>query len=130
MKRIILTVIFVILFGWISYTMLYNGFSGVKNMSIQTYNGSFEDIEPVTNPKIITTVTGILNRANKITHTQYKIAVEPTYKIKLVYKDTKEVLYVHEGFDTNETLISSDSRDHYFKINQNQTDSIVQLLSK
>ena len=130
MKKIILTVLFVILFGWISYSMLYNGFSGVKRMTIQAYDKSFDDVKPVTDPESITTVTGILNRSNKITGTQYKLATEPTYKMKLVYQETEEILYLHEGFDTDETLISSDSRDHYYKINQKQKDTIVQLLSK
>ncbi|PFA62966.1 hypothetical protein CN378_18165 [Bacillus sp. AFS015802] len=130
MKKIILIVLFVILVGWISYSMLYNGFSGVKSMTIQPYDESFDDVKPVTDPEIISTVTGILNRSNKITHTQYKLAEEPTYKLKLVYQDTEEILYVHEGFDVNETLISSDSRNHDYKIDQKQTDTIVQLLSK
>ena len=130
MKRTILTFIFIILFGFISYSKLYNGFSGVKSISIQEYDKTFEGAEEITDQEIIATVTGILNRSNKITNTHYKLAVQPTYKIQLEYKETKEVLYLHEGFDTNETLISSDSRDHFFKINQKQTDKIVQLLLK
>ncbi|WGG46559.1 hypothetical protein [Rossellomorea sp. DA94] len=130
MKKIILTVLFVLLFGLISYSMLYNGFTGVKSMTIQTYDESFDEVKPVTDPEIISTVTGILNRSNKITHTRYKIAIEPTYKLKLVDQKSEEILYLHEGFDKNETLISSDRREHYYKINQKQTDKIVQLLSK
>ncbi len=99
-------------------------------MTIQTYDKSFDGVKSVTDPESITTVTGILNRSNKISHTQFKLATEPTYKIKLVYQETEEILYLHEGFDTDETLISSDSRDHYYKISQKQTDTIVQLLSK
>ncbi|MCA1060339.1 hypothetical protein LCL96_15475 [Rossellomorea aquimaris] len=99
-------------------------------MTIQEYDETFEDDEKITDQEIIATVTGILNRSNKITNTHYKLAVQPTYKLQLEYKETKEVLYLHEGFDTNETLISGDSRDHYYKINQKQTDKIVQLLLK
>ncbi|CAN7529048.1 hypothetical protein [Rossellomorea sp. LjRoot5] len=130
MKRIIMTIIFVILVGFISYSMLYNGFSGVKSITIQEYDESFEGAEPVTDHEIISTVTGILNRSNKISNTHYKLAVEPTYKIKLEYKEDKEVLYIHEGFDTNETLISSDRNEDYYKIKQKQTNTIVQLLLK
>ena len=46
MKRILLTVIFVILFGFISYSILYNGFSGVQSITIQEYDESFESAEP------------------------------------------------------------------------------------
>ncbi|UTE78522.1 hypothetical protein [Rossellomorea sp. KS-H15a] len=128
MKKNILTVLFVIAFGWISYSVLYNGFSGVKSMTIQEYDRTFDDAEKVTDHEVISTVTGILNRSNKITDVHYKLAVEPTYKIQLEYQETEEVLYLHEGFDTNETLISSDRSEHYYKINQKQTDTIVQLL--
>ena len=87
-------------------------------------------LNQVTDEEIIATVTGILNRSNKLFNTHYKLAVEPTYKIKLEDNEAEEVLYIHEGFDTNETLISSDSSDHYYKINQKQTDTIVKLLLK
>ncbi|MCR8848084.1 hypothetical protein NQ095_06675 [Rossellomorea sp. SC111] len=130
MKRICLPVLFVIVFGWISYSVLYNGFSGVKSMTIQEYDRTFDDAEKVTDHEVISTVTGILNRSNKISNLHYKLAVEPTYKIKLEYKETEEILYLHEGFDINKTLISSDSSEHYFKVNQKQTDTIIQLLSK
>ncbi|PFG07679.1 hypothetical protein [Bacillus sp. es.034] len=128
MKKIILTVLFVIVFGWISYSVLYNGFSGVKSMTIQEYDSTFEDAEKVTDQEVISTITGMLNRSDKITNVHYKLAVEPTYKLQLEYKETDEILYLHEGFDTNETLISSDRSEHYYKINQKQTDTIVQLL--
>jgi hypothetical protein len=130
MKKIILTVLFVILFGLISFSMLYNGFSGVKSMTLQTYDESFDEVQPVKDPEVISTVTGILNRSNKITHTHFKIATEPTYKLKLVDQEREEILYLHEGFDKDETLITGDHREHYYKINQKQTDKIVQLLSK
>lgn len=130
MKRIMLTVLFVIVFGWISYSVLYNGFSGVKSMTIQEYDRTFDDAEKVTDHEVISTVTGILNRSNKITNVHYKLTVEPAYKLQLEYKETDEILYLHEGFDNNETLISSDRSEHYYKINQKQTDTIVQLLLK
>ncbi|QHE60439.1 hypothetical protein FHE72_04815 [Rossellomorea vietnamensis] len=131
MKKTILTVLFVIAFGWISYSVLYNGFSGVKSMTIQKeYDRTFDDAEKVTDHEVIATVTGILNRSNKITNVHYKLAVEPTYKIQLEYMETDEILYLHEGFDNNETLISSDRSEHYYKINQKQKDTIVQLLLK
>jgi hypothetical protein len=130
MKKTILTILFVIVFGWISYSVLYNGFSGVKSMTIQEYDSTFDDAEKVTDQETISTITGILNRSNKITNVHYKLAVEPTYKIQLEYQETEEILYLHEGFDTNETLISSDRSEHYYKINQKQTDTIVQLLLK
>ncbi|MCC5804083.1 hypothetical protein [Rossellomorea vietnamensis] len=63
--------------------MLYNGFSGVKSMTIQAYDSTFDDAEKVTDQEIISTVTGILNRSNKISNVHYKLAVEPTYKIQL-----------------------------------------------
>ncbi|MGG3914404.1 hypothetical protein [Rossellomorea vietnamensis] len=128
MKKIILTVLFVIVVGWISYSVLYNGFSGVKSMTIQEYDSTFEDAEKVTDQEVISTITGMLNRSDKITNVHYKLAVEPTYKLQLEYKETDEILYLNEGFDTNETLISSDRSEHYYKINQKQTDTIVQLL--
>jgi hypothetical protein len=130
MKKIILTVLFVILFGLISFSMLYNGFSGVKSMTLQTYDESFDEVQPVKDPEVISTVTGILNRSNKITRTHFKIATEPTYKLKLVDQEREEILYLHEGFDKDETLITGDNREHYYKMNQKQTDKIVQLLSK
>jgi hypothetical protein len=130
MKKTILTVLFVIVFGVISYSVLYNGFFGVKSMTIQESDRTFDDAEKVTDHEVIATVTGILNRSNKITNVHYKLAVEPTYKIQLEYMETDEILYLHEGFDNNETLISSDRSEHYYKINQKQTDTIVQLLLK
>jgi hypothetical protein len=129
MKRKIIIFTVVALFCLMGYSLLYNGFFGVKSITIQENDKSFEDGKKTTDKEIIGTITGILNRANKITNTHYSLAIEPTYKIQLEYKDkNKEVLYFYEGFDTNETLIASDISNNYYKINEKQTKKIIQLL--
>jgi hypothetical protein len=131
MKRKVIIFTVVTIFCFIGYSMFYNGFSGVKSVTIQENDKSFEDGKKTTDKEIIGTITGILNRSNKITHTEYKLAIEPKYKIQLEYKDTsKEVLHLYEGFNKNETLISSDKSNNYYKINEKQTKKIIQLLLK
>ncbi|MEI5907247.1 hypothetical protein WAK64_09275 [Bacillus spongiae] len=127
-KRVVIITV-IALFCFIGFTMFYNGFSGVQSVMIQEYNHSFEEGKKVTDQEIIGTVTGILNRANKITNTQYKLAIEPNYRIQLEYKnEEKEVLLLYEGFDQNESLISTDRSNNYYKLNKKQTKSMVQLL--
>ncbi|MCA1065354.1 hypothetical protein QTG56_07200 [Rossellomorea sp. AcN35-11] len=129
MKKKLIISIIVALFCLMGYSMFYNGFFRVESISIQENDQSFKDGKKTTDKVIVRTITGILNRANKISKTHYKMAIEPTYKIQLEYKDqNKEVLYIYEGFDTNETLIASDNSNNYYKINEKQTKKIIQLL--
>ncbi|MGM9923763.1 MAG: hypothetical protein ACI35R_05895 [Bacillus sp. (in: firmicutes)] len=129
MKRKVIIFTTVALFCFMGYSMLYNGFSGVKSINIQEYDNSFEDVNKTTDKEIVAEITGILNRSNKITKTRYELVSEPKYKIQLEYKDNnKEVLYFYEGFDNDETLITSDSSTNYYKINEKQTKKIFQLL--
>jgi hypothetical protein len=108
MKRKVIIFTAVALFCLLCYSMFFNGFIGVKSITIQESDKSFEDGKKTSDKEIIGTVSGILNRSNKITNTHYSLAIDSTYKIQLVYKDNdKEVLYFYEGFDTNETLIAS-----------------------
>ncbi|MEG0471017.1 MAG: hypothetical protein RR588_01660 [Solibacillus sp.] len=113
----------------IGYSMLFNGFSGVESINIQEFDQSFQDNEKKTDKEIVAEITGILNRSNKITNTQYELESKPKFKIQLEYKDkNKEILYLHEGFSKDETLISSDISPDYYKINEKQTKKILQLL--
>jgi hypothetical protein len=129
MKRKVIIFTVVTLFCLLCYSMFFNGFIGVKSITIQESDKSFEDGKKTADKEIIGTVSGILNRSNKITNTHYSLAIDSTYKIQLVYKDNdKEVLYFYEGFDTNETLIASDISNDYYKINEKQTKKIIQLL--
>ncbi|MEG9298380.1 hypothetical protein V6B33_18090 [Mangrovibacillus sp. Mu-81] len=129
MKRKVIIFTVVALFCLLCYSMFFNGFIGVKSITIQESDKSFEDGKKTADKEIIGTVSGILNRSNKITNTHYSLAIDSTYKIQLVYKDNdKEVLYFYEGFDTNETLIASDISNDYYKINEKQTKKIIQLL--
>jgi hypothetical protein len=129
MKRKVIIFTIIALFCFIGYSMLFNGFSGVKSITIQEYDKTFEDDKKKTDKEIVAEITGILNRANKITNTQYELATEPKYKIQLEYKDkNKEVLYFYEGFANNVTLISSDISPNYYKISEKQTKKIFQLL--
>jgi hypothetical protein len=129
MKRKVIIFTVLALFCLLCYSMFFNGFIGVKSITIQESDKSFEDGKKTADKEIIGTVSGILNRSNKITNTHYSLAIDSTYKIQLVYKDNdKEVLYFYEGFDTNETLIASDISNDYYKINEKQTKKIIQLL--
>jgi hypothetical protein len=129
-RKVIFFTIVVALFCIIGYSLLYNGFSGVKSLTIQEYDKPLEDGKKTTDKEVIDIIVGILNRSNKVTNTHYKLAVEPIYKIQIDYKDKnkKEVLYFIEGFDKNQTLISSDINSNYYKINKKQTKKIFNLL--
>jgi hypothetical protein len=96
-------------------------------MTIQKYDEAFEDGKTITDKGKIATITGILNKANQL-NAEYKIATEPRYKIQLIYKDkSTEVIYVIEKFGKNKTLLSSNKKG-YYKINDKQTQKILELL--
>lgn len=126
MNKIFLLIIFVILIV-ISFTMFYNGFSKIEEITIQKYDEVFEYGKTTSDKRTIAAVTGILNRANDLNET-YKLAGKPTYKIQLIYKDKSvEVIDIYENFDKNATLLSSD-KNGYNKISDNQTQKLFELL--
>ena len=127
MKKIIIYSIIAILLGALGFSFFYNGFSGIQSMTIQKYDEPFSEGNITTDKKKIKTITGILNRSNRITD-KYKLAHNPDYQIQLKYKDDKtEVLYIHKNFGKDTTLIVSDVRDSY-KVNGKQTNKILDLL--
>ncbi|WP_108670418.1 hypothetical protein [Peribacillus acanthi] len=127
-KITVLIVIFFLCF--IGFTMFYNGFLGIESITIQKEDEPFQEGKVITDKDKIAIITGILNRANHITHTAYKLAIKPTYKIQLTYKDkSTEVLYVIENFDKDITLLDSDQGD-YYKISEKQMKKILELLLK
>lgn len=126
MKKIVLLIIFVILIV-ISFNMFYNGFSKIEEITIQKYDEVFEYGKTTSDRRAIAAVTGILNRANDLNE-EYKLAGKPTYKIQLIYKDKSvEVIDIYENFGKNETLLSSD-KNGYYKISDNQTQKLFELL--
>lgn len=126
MKKIFILILFVIIIV-IGFNMFYNGFSKIEEITIQKYDEAFEYGKTTSDKRKIAAVTGILNRANDLNET-YKLAGEPTYKIQLIYKDkSKEVIDVLENFDKEETLLSSD-KNGYYKISDNQTHKLFDLL--
>lgn len=126
MKKIVLLIIFVILIV-ISFNMFYNGFSKIEEITIQKYDEVFEYGKTTSDRRAIAAVTGILNRANDLNET-YKLAGKPTYKIQLIYKDKSvEVIDIYGNFGKNETLLSSD-KNGYYKISDNQTQKLFELL--
>ncbi|RDI45670.1 hypothetical protein DFR59_102302 [Falsibacillus pallidus] len=129
MKRKVNISIFVIIFSIICYSIFFNGFFGVNSIEIQESDKSYNAGIKTTDKKQIAEIMGILNRANKITFTKYKIAGKSKYKIQLEYRDkTKENLHFYENFGKNTTLITSNKCSCYYKINSRQTKKIFQLL--
>ena len=129
MKKIIIYSIIAILLGALGFSFFYNGFSGIQSITIQKYDEPFSKGNITTDKKKIKTITGILNRSNRITD-NYELAHNPYYKIQLKYKDDKtEILYIHKNFDQDTTLIVSDIRDNY-KVNGKQINKILDLLLK
>lgn len=128
MKKNILILIMLVFIFVLGFNMFYNGFSKIESMSIQKYDEAFEDGKTTTDKGKIATITGILNKANHLKNEEYKIATEPRYKIQLIYKDkSMEVIDVIEKFGKNKTLLSS-NKNGYYKINDKQTQTIVDLL--
>ncbi|MGE7023565.1 hypothetical protein [Solibacillus cecembensis] len=127
MKKAIIYSIIAIFVSAFGFSFFYNGFSGIQSMTIQKYDEPIEKGKITTDKEKIKTITGILNRSNRVTK-NYEFAYNYDYKIQLKYKDDKtEVLYVHKNFGTNTTLFVSDVCDSY-KINNKQTNKIVNLL--
>ena len=129
MKKKILILIMIVFIFVIGFNMFYNGFSEIESMTIQKYDEPFEDGKTTTDKEKIATITGILNRANHLPkNIEYKLAGEPTYKIQLIYNDKNtEVIHVYENFDKNTTLLIS-NENGYYKINEKQTQKILELL--
>ncbi|RLQ94653.1 hypothetical protein [Falsibacillus albus] len=125
MRRYIIMVVFASLLCLIDYACLYNGFSGIESISIQKDDHSKTTMDHGK----ISSITGILNRADHEPYTVYKLAVQPTYNIHLSYKDKPtEKLTIHKDFGTHTSLIKSDAKDGYFKVNKKQTEKILNLL--
>ncbi|WP_433750758.1 hypothetical protein [Falsibacillus pallidus] len=129
MKRKVSISIFVILLCIMTYSIFFNGFFGVNSIEIQESDKLYQAGIKTTDKKEMAEITGILNRANKLTLTKYKLAGKPKYNIHLEYRDkTKEDLHFYENFDKNTTLITSNKCSCYYKINSRNTKKIFQLL--
>ncbi|ATP40362.1 hypothetical protein CSE16_10060 [Solibacillus sp. R5-41] len=127
MKKTIIYSFIAILVCALGFSFFYNGFSGIQSMTIQKYDEPIEKGKITTDKEKIKTITGILNRSNRVT-ANYELVYPHDYKIQLKYKDGKtEVLYVNKNFGLNITLFVSDVRDSY-KINDKQTKKILDLL--
>ena len=127
MKKTIIYSFIAILVVALVFSFFYNGFSGIQSMTIQPYDKLIKEGKITTDKEKIKTITGILNRSNRVT-ANYGMAYNYNYKIQLKYKDGKtEVLYVYENFGKSVTLFVSDVRDSY-KINDKQTNKILDLL--
>lgn len=109
------------------YSNLYNGFAKIESIIIQKYDEPFEKGTNITNEEKIDLVIGILNRANYLPNTEFKLAIEPTYKLQLINRDgSSEIIKIYEDFDKNTTLLSSDKRG-YYKISEKQSKKIIEL---
>ncbi|BCB02552.1 hypothetical protein [Bacillus sp. KH172YL63] len=129
MKTKMFIIITAALIGLFIYSILYNGFSGAESMVMRQTDDPPDISYETTDEKTIKTVMGILNRSNKVTNTQYKLAVTETFTLELAGEEIeKETLYFHEGFSRNTTLISSNVRHAYFKISEKETETIFNLL--
>ena len=127
MKKTIIYSCIAILVVVLVFSFFYNGFLGIQSMTIQKNGEPIKAAKITTEKEKIKTITRILNRSNRIMD-HYEFAYNYDYKIQLKYKDGKtEVLYVHINFGTNTALFVSDVRDSY-KIDDKQTNKILELL--
>lgn len=127
MKKTIIYPSIAILVVVLVFSFLDNGFSGIQSITIQQHNEPINEGKITTDKEKIKTITGILNRSNRVTG-NYEMAYNNNYEIQLKYKDGKtEVLYVYKNFGKNITLFVSDVRDTY-KISNKQANKILDLL--
>jgi hypothetical protein len=129
-KKGIFVLLVLIFAGIVGYNILYNGFSDIKTITIQTYEEPFEQGKVTTDQEKIDEITGILNRADHISGVEYKIGGKPKYKILLTFADKRtETMDILENFDLDTTLLISDKGD-YYKISQKNIKRIKTLLLK
>ena len=127
MKKTIIYPSIAILVVVLVFSFLDNGFSGIQSIRIQQHNEPINEGKITTDKEKIKTITGILNRSNRVTG-NYEMAYNYNYEIQLKYKDGKtEVLYVYKNFGKNITLFVSDVSDTY-KISNKQANKILDLL--
>ena len=129
MKKSIIILISIIFLSIFGFTVFFNGFYNIESITLQKPDESFETGEKITDKKKISTITGILNRANH-SKSRYKMAIDPEYKIQIIYKNNSkeiDVLQVYTSFDKDKTLLSSDSGDSYI-ISTKQTKKLLNAL--
>ena len=126
MKKNLIIVISIVVLGYVGFKVFYNGFSNIESVIIQKPDEPFETGKIIIDKEKIATFTRILNRANH-SKSRYKMAIDPKYKIQILYKNTsKEVLHVFGGFGKDKTLLSSDSGDSYI-ISAKQTKKLLEI---
>ncbi|QED48099.1 hypothetical protein [Cytobacillus dafuensis] len=127
MKKSIVILLLIVVIGFIGYKMFYNGFSDIESIAIQTYDKPFKKGVITTDKDKIATITGILNRA-KHESVCYELANEPSYEMEIIYKDkTNDILWIHQGFDKNKTLLYGNNCNAYF-ITEKRTKKMLNLL--
>lgn len=127
MKKGIIILLSIVVLCFVGFKVFFNGFYNIESITLQKPDEPFETGEKITDKKKIGTITGILNRANH-SKSRYKMAIEPKYKIQIIYKNNSkeiEILHVFTGFDKNKTLLSSDTGDSYI-ISSKQTKKLVE----
>ncbi|KAA0546850.1 hypothetical protein FZW96_12700 [Bacillus sp. BGMRC 2118] len=127
MKKAISLIAIVMLLSFIVYVNVYNGFAKPQSITIQKFDEPFGEGTTIMDKKEISSVIGIFNRANYLRNVEYKLAKQPTYKIRLNNQDGEsEIIHIYEEFDKKTTLLISLERG-YFKINTKQSNKIIEL---